>query len=148
MRLLKAFALITLAFIAAAPAQESRGPGQAQAQAQQSEWQSVITRQIEAFRAEDGAGALSCAGESFRKAFQNPRDFYDFIANSDYKPIVSSRSHSFGEFQLADEATVLQIVTLTGADQQVYKAMYEMHREADGWRVQGVSKLIADSIVT
>ena len=45
MRLLKAFALVTLAFIAAAPAQESRNAPRAQSE-QQAEWQSVITRQI------------------------------------------------------------------------------------------------------
>jgi Domain of unknown function (DUF4864) len=149
MRLLTALTIITLAFIAAAPAQESRAPAPAQAQ-KRTEWQSVITKQIEAFRASDGAAALTCAGESFRKRFdKDPGEFYQFIANSDYSPIVKSSSHSFGEFKMdEDESIVLQIVSIVGRDQRVYKAIYEMTREAEGWKVQGVTQLIAESIVT
>lgn len=148
MRLLTALTLVTLAFIGSAPAQESRTAPQKREAQQGTEWQNVITRQIEAFRAADGAGALSCAGSEFRNAFKDPMQFYEYIANSDYSPIVKSSSHSFGEFQKSDDDSVLQIVTITGTDQQVYKAMYEMTREAEGWKVQGVSRLIADSIAT
>jgi len=147
MRLLTALTLVTLAFIGSAPAQESRSAPQAR-EAQQGEWQSVITRQIEAFRSADAAVALSCAGSSFRDAFKDPMQFYQYIANSEYEPLIKSSSHTFGEFQLGDGDNVLQIVTITGSDQRVYKAMYEMTREEDGWRVQGVSRLIQDSIAT
>src|ERR1044071_5081712 len=100
MRLLTTLTLVTLAFIAAAPAQESRtNPPQKREAQQGTEWQSVITRQIEAFRAADAAGALSCASSDFRNGFKDPNQFYEYIANSDYAPIVKSRSHSFGEFQ-------------------------------------------------
>ena len=149
MRLLTTLTLVTLAFIAAAPAQESRtNPPQKREAQQGTEWQSVITRQIEAFRAADAAGALSCASSDFRNGFKDPNQFYEYIANSDYAPIVKSLSHSFGEFQKGEDGNVLQIVTITGSDQQVYKAMYEMAREPEGWKVQGVSRLIADSIAT
>jgi hypothetical protein len=149
MRLLTALALITLTVVSSAPAQEprSQAPSQQQQGQKGSEWQSVITRQIEAFRAADGASALSCAGEAFRTEFKDPSQFYEFIAKSPYAPIVESRSHSFGEFKMAeDESTVLQIVNFTGSDQRAYKAMYEMTREASGWKVQGVSRLITDSV--
>ena len=148
MRLLTALTLVTLSFVGSVPAQESRSAPQEREAQQGTEWQGVITRQIEAFRAADGAGALSCAGSAFRGAFKDPMEFHEFIANSDYSPIVKSRSHSFGEFQKGDAESVLQIVTIIGADQQVYKAMYEMARETDGWKVQGVSRLIPDSIAT
>jgi hypothetical protein len=151
MRLLTAFTLVTLAFIALAPAQESRPPAPAQQPdqrpEQRSEWQSVITKQIEAFRAADGAAALSCAGEMFRKEFtKNPSDFYDFIAKSEFSPIVKSSSHSFGEFKMAEDSqTVLQIVTIATQDKGSYKAIYQMGLESEGWRVQGVTRLIPDS---
>jgi hypothetical protein len=149
MRLLTALTIVTLAFVASAPAQESRLPAPAQEAEKRTEWQGVITKQIEAFRASDGAAALSCAGQSFREAFKNPTEFYEFIATSEYSPIVKSSSHSFGEFKMAeDEGTVLQIVSIVGRDQRVYKAIYEMTRENDGWKVQGVTRLIAESIVT
>jgi hypothetical protein len=148
MRLLTALTLVTMTVIGSAPAQEERGAPQAREEQQGVAWQSVITRQIEAFRAADAAGALSCAGSTFRDAFKDPKQFYEFIANSDYGPLVKSTSHSFGEFQVGEGDSVLQIVTITGSDQRVYKAMYEMSRETDGWKVQGVSRLIADSIAT
>ena len=149
MRLLTALTIVTVAFIASAPAQESRAPGQTQQAEKRTDWQAVITKQIEAFRASDGAAALSCAGQTFREAFKNPTDFYEFIANSEYAPIVKSSSHTFGEFKMAeDEETVLQIVTITAKDQRVYKAIYEMTRESSGWKVQGVTKLIPESIAT
>jgi hypothetical protein len=148
MRLLTALTLVTLAFIGSAPAQESRSAPPTREAEQGTEWQSVITRQIEAFRAADAAGALSCAGASFRDAFKDPKQFYEYIASSDYEPIIKSRSHTFGEFQRGENDNVLQIVTITGSDQRIYKAMYEMTREEDGWRVQGVSQLIPESIAT
>lgn len=150
MRLLTALAIVTFAFIAAAPAQDSRAPAQAQSpDKRNTDWQMVITKQIEAFRSADGAAALSCAGQSFRQAFKNPSEFYEFIANSEYSPIVQSSSHSFGEFKMGeDEESVLQIVNITGKDQRVYKAIYEMTREPEGWKVQGVTKLISESVVT
>ena len=148
MRLLTALTLVTLTFVGSAPAQEPRSAPQAREAQQGTAWQSVITRQIEAFRSADAAGALSCAGSTFRDAFKDPMQFYEFIATSDYGPLIKSTSHSFGEFQVAEGDSVLQIVTITASDQRVYKAMYEMAREADGWKVQGVSRLIADSIAT
>jgi hypothetical protein len=149
MRLLTALTIVTLAFIASAPAQESRAPTQTPQAEKRTDWQMVITKQIEAFRSADGAAALSCAGESFRQAFKDPGDFYEYIANSDYAPIVKSSSHSFGEFKMGEgEETVLQIVNITGQDQRVYKTIYEMTLESDGWKVQGVTKLISESVVT
>jgi hypothetical protein len=150
MRLLTALTIVTLAFIASAPAQEeSHAPAPTQQADKHADWQMVITKQIEAFRSADGAAALSCAGQSFRQAFKDPSDFYEFIVNSEYSPIVKSSSHTFGEFKMGEgEETVLQIVNITGRDQRVYKAIYEMTLEPEGWKVQGVTKLIAESVVT
>lgn len=103
-------------------------------------WQATITGQVEAFRAEDGAAALSFAGKGFRAQFEGqPEAFYAAIIASGYEAIVSSRSHSFGEFNKVDELTVMQVVNFVGRDHGLYSALYQLADEpGEGWRVQGV----------
>jgi hypothetical protein len=123
--------LSLLLFIA--PAQ-----GQAQDDPLAAEWQAVITGQVEAFRAHDGAGALSFAGASFKQNFTNPADFEKAIRDWGYSAIMDSRSHSFGPYQQVNEDVVLQAVKFTGPDSVLYEAIYQLNREPEGWRVGGV----------
>ena len=102
-------------------------------------WQDVITGQLEAFRRGDGAGALSFAAMGFKQTFADPQMFFLSIVGSGYRPLVESRSHSFGEFTLMGDTAVGQIVDLVGPDQKLYKAVYELVLEPEGWRVQGVA---------
>lgn len=101
-------------------------------------WQSVITNQIEAFRAKDAPGAFQWAGAGFQVAFPSPEAFFAAIVGSGYAPIMESRSHSFGKFQKLGDKSVLQEVKLLGNDQGLYEAFYVLAEEANGWRVQGV----------
>ena len=104
-------------------------------------WQATVTGQIEAFRAKDGATALSLAGEGFRTQFEGqPEAFYAAIVATGYRPIVDSRSHSFGAFEMVSESVVMQVVRLVGPDQGLYEALYQLGNEPDeGWRVLGVA---------
>ncbi len=104
-------------------------------------WQATITGQIEAFRAEDGAAALTFAAEAFRTQFADqPEAFYAAIIASGYEAIVDSRSHSFGEFNKVSDTSVLQVVDFVGPDQGLYSALYQLAEEpGEGWRVQGVA---------
>jgi len=102
------------------------------------EWQEVIHAQIEAFRNHDAPAALSYASEEFHKQFADPNAFFVAIISSGYSPIMESLSESFGAFELQGDTEVLQEVRLTGTDQTVYEAIYELTHEAAGWRVHGV----------
>lgn len=104
-------------------------------------WQTTITGQIEAFRAQDGTTALTFAAEGFRTQFAGQGDaFYVAIIATGYQPIVDSRSHSFGEFTQLGEGAVMQMVKLVGPDQGLYEALYQMVDEpGEGWRVSGVA---------
>lgn len=104
-------------------------------------WQATVTGQIEAFRAQDGATALTFAAEGFRLQFDGQGEaFYVAIVATGYQPIVDSRSHSFGEFQRVGETAVVQVVNLVGPDQGLYQALYQLVDEPDeGWRVSGVA---------
>jgi hypothetical protein len=99
-------------------------------------WQGVITQQLKAFRAGDGAAALKCAGAAFKESYSDPKRFYADIAKG-YEPLVKSRSHTFGEFKL-EKGAVGQIVNLVGPDNTPYLALYVLAKEAEGWRVQNV----------
>ena len=104
-------------------------------------WQATVTGQIEAFRAQDGAAALSFAAKGFRTQFEGqPEAFYLAIIATGYQPIVDSRSHTFGEFTKVSDDIVMQVVKLVGPDQGLYEALYQLGNEADeGWRVLGVA---------
>lgn len=101
-------------------------------------WQEAISGQIEAFRNGDAPGALSYAGASFQVAFPDAQAFFAAIATSGYAPILESRSHSFGVFQMMGTAGAIQEVRFVGKDQDLYTAVYQMTLEDAGWRVQGV----------
>ena len=129
MRLFLALALM-MALLLPAAAQDDAAP-----------WQATVTGQIEAFRAKDGAAALSFAGQGFRTQFEGqPEAFYAAIVATGYQPIVDSRSHSFGKFDLVSEDVVVQVVRLVGPDQGLYEALYQLGNEpGEGWRVLGVA---------
>lgn len=111
---------------------------QAQDDPAAAEWQVVITGQVEAFRRHDASGALSFAGASFRRDFADPAAFEQAIRSWGYAPIMDSRSHSFGPYQLVNDSVVLQAVQFTSADLVLYEAIYQLNKEPEGWRVGGV----------
>lgn len=101
-------------------------------------WQAVVAGQILAFRSHDAEGALHLAGASFHQAFADPNAFVLAILASGYAPIVESRSHSFGDYKLVAPDLVLQVVKFVDAKQGLYEALYQLRREPEGWRIQGV----------
>jgi hypothetical protein len=121
-------------------------PAQAQTEPAADEWQAVITGQVDAFHAADATAALSFASSGFKKSFTNPEDFLLAVVNSGYGPIVESRSHNFGVFQLVEPDVVMQAVTFIGPDQSVYEAIYQLQREAEGWRIGSVQLMKTSAI--
>lgn len=102
-------------------------------------WQAVVTGQIEAFRSGDGTAALGFAAQGFRDMYSDGDKFFSDIVAGGYGIIVQSRSHSFIDFSQPGEDLVLQVVRFIGPDLKLYRAMYQLGREADGWRVQAVT---------
>lgn len=107
-------------------------------EAQTPAWQQVISSQIEAFRDKDAVAAFSYAVAKFQADFPSAQAFFDAIVGEGYAPIMESRSHSFGAFQMVGDSSVLQEVTLMGTDQGLYQAIYQLDDEPNGWRVEGV----------
>jgi len=111
-----------------------------------SAWQKAITGQVEAFRRADAVTAFSFAGAPFRKAFPDATTFMLSVAAAGYGPIFTSVSHSFGEFQQLDPASVVQQVRFVGPNGETYIAVYVLALEPAGWRVEGVQLAKDDSI--
>lgn len=110
-------------------------PGQAEPV---DDWQAAITAQVEAFRDQDAAEALSFAAQSFKRNFPDPGRFLAAIRVWGYAPIIESRSHSFGAYVEVTPSAALQNVTFTGLDQKLYEAIYQLVLEEGAWRVSGV----------
>jgi hypothetical protein len=111
-----------------------------------SAWQNVITGQIEAFRHGDAPTAFGFAAAPFQTAFPDAVTFMESIAASGYTPIFTSVSHSFGKFTKLDDQTVMQIVNLVGAKQELFDAVYQLTKEPGGWRVVGVQLMKSNGI--
>jgi hypothetical protein len=113
----------------------------AQSAPMSSEWQATITGQVEAFHAQDGVAALAFAGSGFKARFTDPASFLQTIREWGYAAIMDSRSHSFGAYEVIDADHVLQLVIFTGPDQVIYRAVYQLVREPEGWRIAGVQMM-------
>ncbi len=106
--------------------------------APETEWQSVISGQIQAFRDRDAPAAFSYASTPFHSGFPSPELFFVAIIGSGYAPIMDSTSHSFGRFTMLTPEAVIQIVKLVDKNQHLFEAAYQMVHEETGWRVSGV----------
>lgn len=137
-----AFAAVPVSFAEdaaiVAPALPEAPVAGSMAEAPEVAWQSVITSQIQAFRDHDAPVAFSYAGDGFQHTFPTPQLFFDTIIGSGYAPIMESRSHSFGQFQMVGGKAVIQEVNFVGRNQEMYGALYQLALEEKGWRVQGV----------
>ena len=100
-------------------------------------FQSVITGQIDAFRAEDGARAYSYAAPMIRQIFPNPDLFMNMVRQG-YQPVYRPQSFKFGEAGFSASGRPVQRVTVVGPDGLTYEAIYTMERQPDGsWLING-----------
>ena len=96
----------------------------------------VITAQIEAFRRQDGAAALTYAAPGIVEKFVDGPHFLEMVRTA-YPAVFNPRSFSFGELSTGD-GDIEQKVEFIGADGQAALGVYAMEHEADGnWRISG-----------
>src|SRR4051794_21302426 len=110
-----------VAFSIAAQAQSVRD-------ADAASFRQIISGQIAAFNADDGAKAWSYAAPSIRQIFPTPEIFMSMV-KSGYQPVYRQKSFSFGEVtQSADHP--VQHVTIVDANGNVWEALYSMQKQA------------------
>ncbi len=102
----------------------------------------VITRQLEAFRRDDGATAYAQAAPLVRRRFRTAAIFMRMVRRG-YAEVYRARNVRFGRL-LRDDGAVLQEVFLTGPKGRRHLALYQMQRQPGGaWKIAGVVLLVS-----
>ncbi len=100
-------------------------------------FQSIVTGQIEAFRADDGVTAYSFAAPLIRRIFPNPDVFMGMVRKG-YQPVYRPQSYRFGEAGYSASGRPVQRVMLVGPDGLSYEAIYTFEQQPDGtWQING-----------
>ena len=131
-------AVLVLLLILIAPAASLGGPV---SDADRTEFQRIISGQIDAFRADDGARAYDYAAPSIHQIFPTADIFMQMVKKA-YQPVYRPRSFHFGQAGDDPFGRPSQRVVLVGPDGKTYEALYSMERQPDGtWRIQGCTML-------
>ena len=103
----------------------------------------VIEAQLDAFAANDAERAYSYASDAIRTQFADAATFMAMVKTG-YPMVVRPASVTFFQPDVAD-GVVLQIVQLRGSDGRLWRASYQLARQAgDNWRINGCA-VVADS---
>lgn len=109
--------------------------------------QGVITSQMEAFKRNDGAAALSFAAPNVKARFGDGPHFLSMVQEL-YPAVFRPRSVSFGALTV-DGSSAEQKVELVGPDGQEALAVYDLVRGPDGgWRIAGCSLIKSERLET
>lgn len=97
---------------------------------------SIITRQIDAFRRDDGVEAFSYASPDIQAKFRTPAGFMQMVIEG-YPPVYRPKSVRFLDL-VEHEGNLIQHVLIEGPDDGAYLALYPMVQMPDGsWRING-----------
>ena len=125
------FATLALAAVFAAPPLARAQSGQPA-----TDVQALIERQLDAFAHDDAATAYAFAAPAIRDRFADPAAFLDMVKRA-YPPVYRHRSAEFDETSREGDE-VHQGVTFVDADNEVWRALYTLARQADGsWKITG-----------
>ena len=105
--------------------------------ADQAELQRIISTQIAAFHADDGAKAFSFATPNLQKRFMSPSNFMRMV-KSGYPAVYRAQSFNFAG--ISDElGKPTQRVTIIGPQGALWLALYGFQKQPDGsWRISAV----------
>lgn len=97
----------------------------------------VISRQLDAFLADDASRAYSFAAPGIQRLFPGEERFMGMVRQG-YPPVYRPRSRDFGVLRQTQRGPV-QEVTLIDENGQAWLALYTMERQPDGaWKIAGV----------
>ena len=102
-----------------------------------SEFERIISAQIDAFRADDGPGAYRHAAPLIRQYFPTP-DIFMSMVKKGYPQVYRPQSFKFGDAGIDQTGNPTQHVTIVGPDGKTYDALYTMQLQPDGsWQING-----------
>lgn len=105
--------------------------------ADQAEFKRIISTQISAFHADDGAKAFSFATPNLRKRFMTASNFMRMVKTG-YPAVYRAKSFDF--VGISDElGKPTQRVTIIGPQGSLWLALYGFQKQPDGtWRISAV----------
>lgn len=107
--------------------------------AEAAEFQRIITSQLDAFSADDGAAAYGFAAPNIQRLFPTPEVFMSMVQKG-YAPVYRRQSYAFGRIGTEMGGQPTQHVTIIDANGKVWTALYAMQRQPDGsWKISGCS---------
>jgi len=95
-----------------------------------------ITKQLEAFRRDDYDTAYTFASAGVRQAFD--RQGFEQMVKGGYPEIAHSVSAFVSRTSGGPDGHVFVHVKIQGDNGNSIEALYDMVRESDGWRINGV----------
>jgi Domain of unknown function (DUF4864) len=96
----------------------------------------VITKQLEAFKRDDGIEAYSYAAPVIRDIFPTADVFIQMVRQG-YPQVYRPRSYVFTTMEALGDGYG-QIVMITDENGQIWNALYSMQRQPDGsWKISG-----------
>jgi hypothetical protein len=130
------FALVgALALLAALQPLHAQSVSDAEA----AEFQRIITSQLNAFSADDGAAAYGFAAPNIQRLFPTPEVFMSMVQKG-YAPVYRRQSYAFGRIGNEMGGQPTQHVTIIDANGKAWTALYAMQRQPDGsWKISGCS---------
>jgi hypothetical protein len=97
---------------------------------------SVIERQIDAFRKDDGETAFGFASPSIRELFRDPEHFMAMVKNG-YQPVYRPRHFAFGAIT-DTESGLTATLSIEDAEGTAWTAIYTLEKQPDGsWKISG-----------
>jgi hypothetical protein len=109
------------------------------AQARQPAFESIISKQIEAFRAGDNETAFSFAAPSLQLMFRTPDNFIAMVKRG-YMAVYAPRRFSFPGTETDAQGRPVQLVEVVDGDGRVWTARYTFEQQPDGsWRIAAVT---------
>jgi hypothetical protein len=102
-----------------------------------SQFQAIISGQLEAFKADNGSVAYSFAAPMVQQIFPNVESFMAMVQRG-YAPVYHNNGYEFGIVTQDALGRPVQQVKITGLDGEHYVAAYSMQQQPDGsWKIAG-----------
>lgn len=106
--------------------------------------QDVISKQLDAFKVEDGAAAEAFAAPGIKTMFPSPDMFMGMVKNA-YSALIRPRSTHFDALNQTPLGLV-QKMTIIDGNGQVWTAAYTMMLVDGQWKISGCFILKSDAV--
>ena len=108
----------------------------AQAEADAKDAAGVVMQQLDAFRRDDYETAYGFASTEIHQLFDRPR--FEQMVRTGYPEIARSTAAVIDGTRRGDSGQLYLFLRIRGANGRVVEAVYEMVREGERWRINGV----------